>query len=123
MFSYFRCELMGIVTSDLDVRNRRNGGALVKFNIGVVNSKGETFNHAVVAKDDVARHALQHVKCGSVVIAHGFLSSFYVEFTDHLGCVSDLVEEVVLTDIVAFNRHDQAGFSKALEDGALHDED
>jgi len=114
---------MGVVTSDLNVKTRRNGGSLVKFDIGIVNSRGESFPHTVVAKDDVARHALQHVKRGSVVIAHGFMSSFYVEFEEADKTITeDLIQEVVLTDIVAFNRHDQAGFSKFAKEATPDDE-
>lgn len=113
MFSYFRCELMGIVTSDLNVRNRRNGSSLVKFEIGIRNPQGEVYSQAVVAKDDLARHVLAHVKKGSVVVTHGFLSSFV--FVDDQN-EEQFVQEVVLNDLVAFNRHEQQGFSPGSQE-------
>ena len=115
MFSYFRCELMGQVTSDLQVRSRRNGGSLVKFDIGIKNAQGEIYNQTVVAKDDLARHAVQHVKKNSIVVTHGFLSSFV--FEDEFG-EEQFVQEVVLTDLVAFNRHEQQGFAPSNQDVA-----
>ncbi len=110
MFSYFRCDLMGTVTSDLTIIHRKDGKYFAKFDIGIKNAQGVITDHPVIAKSELAPHIVKYVRPGSTVVCHGF-------FTSHLHNRDTenefLTQELVLTDLVAFNQHEQNG--NALE--------